>query len=110
YFLTIQYGILGPAIANLISFSIYNAIRIIFLWKKFQMHPFSTKTIEVILIALLSYGCSYFLFINQTGIVGIAGRIIVFISIYAFGMYKREISPDIIPVIHQAKKRLGLRR
>ncbi|MEI9959251.1 MAG: hypothetical protein WDM90_23725 [Ferruginibacter sp.] len=41
YILTVKHGVMGPAIANIISFSIYNTIRYIFLWKKFQMQPFS---------------------------------------------------------------------
>jgi O-antigen/teichoic acid export membrane protein len=53
YYLTVEYGILGPAIANLISFSIYNFIRFWFLWKKFNMQPFSTKTGEIILFSVI---------------------------------------------------------
>ena len=37
YFFTIEFGIIGPAIANLISIAIYNMIRIFFLWKTFRM-------------------------------------------------------------------------
>lgn len=33
YLLTKQYGIIGPAFATLVSMSVYNLMRIIFLWK-----------------------------------------------------------------------------
>lgn len=108
FFLTVKYGIVGPAIANLISFSIYNTIRVIFLWNKFHIHPFSIKTFEVISIALLAYSCSYFIFFNQSGILAITGRIIVFLAIYTTGIYQRKVTPDLIPVIDQLKKRLRL--
>lgn len=110
YFLTVKYGIIGPAIANLISFSIYNFIRFQFLWRKFDMQPFSIKTIEIITIALLSYACSYYIFKNETGFWAIAGRIILFISTYTFGIYQRNISPDLIPIIEQLKRRLKLNK
>ena len=35
YALTTKYGLIGPAIANLVSFTIYNFVRSWFLWKKF---------------------------------------------------------------------------
>jgi O-antigen/teichoic acid export membrane protein len=108
YFLTVKYGILGPAIANLISFSIYNTVRVLFLWKKFHIHPFSIKTFEVITIALLAYGSSYFIFFNQSGILAITGRIFLFLAIYTIGIYQRKVTPDLIPVINQLKKRLRL--
>ncbi len=108
YFLTVKYGILGPAIANLISFSIYNTVRVLFLWNKFHVHPFSIKTFEVITIALLAYGSSYFIFFNQSGILAITGRIFLFLAIYTTGIYQRKVTPDLIPVINQLKKRLRL--
>ena len=109
YFLTVKYGILGPAIANLFSFSIYNIIRILFLWKKFRMQPFTSKTIEIIAIALISYFVSYTLFKNISGLWGITGRSIVFISLYSVGVYYRKISPDVMPIINNLKKRMGIK-
>ena len=51
YILTSYYGLIGPAIANLVSISIYNAIRIIFLWKKFRLFPFTIHSLYALLFA-----------------------------------------------------------
>lgn len=109
YTLTTKYGIMGPAIANLFSFTIYNFIRFWFLWKKFNMQPFTSKTIEIIAIALISYFVSYTLFKNISGLWGITGRSIVFISLYSVGVYYRKISPDVMPIINNLKKRMGIK-
>lgn len=109
YTLTVKYGIIGPAIANLVSFTIYNFIRFYFLWKKFNMQPFTSKTLEVIFIALLAYGISYFVFMNFHGLVALIGRPVLFILIYAWAVYSRKISPDIAPVILNLKKRLRIK-
>jgi hypothetical protein len=39
WLLTQQLGLIGPAVANLIAFSIYNLIRYLFLLRKFNMQP-----------------------------------------------------------------------
>jgi hypothetical protein len=109
YTLTTKYGIMGPAIANLFSFTIYNFIRFWFLWKKFNMQPFTSKTIEIIAISLISYFVSYTLFKNISGLWGITGRSIVFISLYSVGVYYRKISPDVMPIINNLKKRMGIK-
>lgn len=108
YFLTVTYGIIGPAVANLLSFSVYNFVRFHFLWKKFDMQPFSIKTVEVIGIALLAYVCSYYAFINVEGLAGLVGRTIVFICLYTFGMYFRKITPDLQPIFQGVLRRIGV--
>ena len=109
YWLTVKYGILGPAFANLVSFSIYNFIRFYFLWKKFNMQPFSQKTAEVVLIAVVSYAASYFAFRNFHGLTGLLGRPALFTIIYLIGVYTRRISPDLIPVLDNIKRKIGIK-
>lgn len=106
YWLTVKYGLIGPAIANLISFSIYNFVRYWFLWKKFALQPFSHKTIEVLFIAVLTYGISYFLCKNIEGLPGLFVRSLVFILLFIPGIYIRNISPDLKPVVFSLINRL----
>lgn len=110
YKLTVKYGVLGPAIANLFSFSIYNFVRFYFLWKKFDMQPFSIKTLEVIGIALIAYALSYYAFFNLGGLVGLISRSGLFLIIYLIGIYKRKITPDLIPVLDNMKRRIGIKK
>ena len=107
YFLTVKYGILGPAIANLVSFSIYNFVRFWFLWKKFYLQPFSKKTAEVIIIAIGAYAVAYIAFIKVDGLVAMMGSTLLFAALFLPLLYVRNISPDVKPVINNFIKRFN---
>ncbi|MEO5967522.1 MAG: polysaccharide biosynthesis C-terminal domain-containing protein, partial [Ferruginibacter sp.] len=106
YTLTVKYGIIGPAVANLVSFSVYNFIRYWFLWKRFNMQPFTIKTFEVIILAITAYFISYYIFHNNHGLSGLIGRSILFIALFISSIYIRKISPDVIPLIDNFKIRI----
>lgn len=106
YTLTLKYGIMGPAVASLVSFVVYNYIRFHFLWKKFNMQPFSRKTIEVLLIAVGAYFTSHFLLINLEGLTAIILRPLLFIGIYLPLLYQLNISPDFKPVVQSLRNKL----
>lgn len=110
YFLTKEFDITGTALANLISISVYNAIRIIFLWKKFKLFPFTMQSLYTLLLAAACYGICHFAFLNIHGFAGMFLRSIAFIILYATGAIGMKLSPDIIPVMQTIKKKLGLRR
>jgi O-antigen/teichoic acid export membrane protein len=109
YILAKQYDIIGPAIANLISITIYNIIRIIFLWKKFRLFPFTTQSVYTLLLAAGSFAICYFLFLNLHGLEGLVLRSLAFIILYAAGVIYFRLSPDTKPVLQTISKRLGLR-
>lgn len=106
YFLTVRYGILGPAMANLISFTFYNAIRTWYLWKKFRIQPFSKKTIEVIVIAAAAYALVSTIFRGNEGLPTLIASTAIFTVIYAGAVYYRNISPDVKPVVSSIIKRI----
>jgi hypothetical protein len=105
--LTRQYGILGPAIANLISITIYNMIRITFLWVKFRLFPFTMQSLYTVLMGLAVFFVCYYLFRNIHGIAGIMLRSIAFIAVYAGSVIYFKLTPDILPVMHTVRKKLG---
>lgn len=107
YFLTIRYGIYGPALGNLISFAVYNFVRFWFLWKKFHMQPFNKKTLEIIGITILAYLAVYFIFREMQGWPGLIFSTASFTAIFGLGVYFRNISPDVKPVVNGLLKRLG---
>ena len=57
YVLVKHFGIIGAGYSYVISFTIYNVIRIIFLQRKFKMHPFSYKTLYAIIVAIICFLC-----------------------------------------------------
>jgi O-antigen/teichoic acid export membrane protein len=109
YILTKQYDIVGTGLANLISISIYNLIRIIFLWRKFKLFPFTSHSLYTILLAGICLAICYFLFQNIHGLPGLFLRSFVFCVLYGSGAVYFKLSPDIIPVWNSVKKRIGLR-
>jgi O-antigen/teichoic acid export membrane protein len=110
YFMTKEYDIVGAGLANLVSITIYNAIRITFLWKKFRFFPFTIQSLYTVLLAGACYAICHFAFINIQGLAGMFLRSIVFILLYAAGVIYMKLSPDIQPVILTIKRRLGIKK
>ncbi len=108
YLLTKQIGVIGPAIANLVSMVIYNTIRYVFLFRKFKLQPFTIESVYPFLLAVAGYLFCNWLFGNQIGLVWIFLRSILFIAIYLPGILLLKVSPDIIPVARTILKRLRL--
>jgi O-antigen/teichoic acid export membrane protein len=108
YVMAKKLGVVGPAIATLISYTIYNAIRYLFLLKKFRLQPFNYKTGLTILLALSGYYVSYLLFRQIHGFLAMALRSLCFILIYITGTLLLKLSPDVIPVWNTLKKKLAI--
>jgi len=109
YIFTRQYDIVGTAAAGLISIIVYNVIRIIFLWKKFNLVPFTLQSLYTILLAGSCFIICYFLFQNMHGLAGLFLRSLAFCILYGPGAVYLKLSPDIIPVWNSIKKRIGFR-
>lgn len=110
YFFTVAYGISGTALAQLISIVVYNIIRIVFLWKKFRLFPFTPQTLYTILLAGVGFAVCYFAFQTFHGWTGIFLRSAVFTLLYATGVILLRLSPDMDAVIKAIKNRLGFNR
>lgn len=98
YFLVKHFGIVGAGYSMLVSLSVYNTIRIIFLKRKFKMHPFSMKTPYAILCAIAAYIICYYSFNQYHGFPGLIVRSSVFIALYGGAIIYFDLTPDIIPV------------
>lgn len=107
YILAKQYDMLGPALANLISITVYNIVRIAFLWKKFRLFPFTMQSLYTVLIAALCFAICYFTFINMHGFAGLVLRSLAFIVLYGGAILYFRLSPDILPVIDSIRKRFS---
>ena len=104
------YGIMGPAIANLFTFTIYNAIRYWFLQKKFNLQPFTQQTAYTIALGLSSFFICYILFDSYHGFTGMVIRSICFITLYASGTLLLKLSVDILPVWYTLQKKVGIKK
>lgn len=105
YFLTKSLGVIGPAISNLIAFTVYNFIRCMFLWKKVRMQPFNVKTFLTVISGVAAYGVCYILYSAHTGIEWILARTFTFLALFGAAIYFLKLTPDLFHVIDSVKKR-----
>ena len=104
------FGVMGPAIANLITFTVYNTIRYLFLIKKFNLQPFTPKTLYTVLLGISSFYVCYYLFDSLHGFSGMIARSIVFLVLFVSGSFLLKLSPDLVPVWQTVQKRLGIKK
>lgn len=108
YLMVKNIGMIGAAYSNLISFTIYNVIRIFFLKRKFNMHPFSRKTFYSISLAFSCFALCYFTLRGLHGFTGILIKSVAFITLYGGGIIFFNLTPDAVPVFQNIRKRMGL--
>jgi hypothetical protein len=107
YILTKKFDLVGPAIAALVATSIYNFMRIAFLYKKFRLFPFTRQSFYAVLLGGTAYLACYYLFRGMHGFPGLIARSVVFLLLYGTGAIYFNLSPDIPAVMETVKKRLG---
>jgi O-antigen/teichoic acid export membrane protein len=105
YVLTKKFGVIGPAISNLIAFTVYNFIRFVFLWRKLGMQPFNKNSAYTVLLGIAGYAVCYFLFDRFMGLQWIIARSTTFIAIFGAGVYFLKLTPDLFHVIDSIRKR-----
>ena len=108
YILTKNFDIVGTGFANLISITIYNIIRTVFLWKKFKLFPLTIQSLYTVLLAAGCYAICHFTFTNIHGLTGLFLRSIGFMLLYAAGAIYLDLSPDIKPVMQTIRKKMRI--
>ncbi|MFT3679364.1 MAG: polysaccharide biosynthesis C-terminal domain-containing protein [Ferruginibacter sp.] len=103
-------GILGPPIATFVSFIVYNGVRYWFLLHKYNLQPFTIKTLYTILLTIGCYLVCWLLFRHQQGFWWMVLRSSVFLGIFITGMLKLNLSSDVLPVWNTMLKKLGIKK
>jgi O-antigen/teichoic acid export membrane protein len=106
YLLIKQMGIIGSAYANLISFSVYNLIRYLFLWKKFKLQPFSQKTFLSVLIGILGFIIARYAGQFIDGWFGMILRTGIFALIFISGVFLFRLTPDAMQLYEVLKNKV----
>jgi O-antigen/teichoic acid export membrane protein len=106
YMLTRELGVLGPALSNVIAFTAYNGIRYYFLLKKFDMQPFTPKTLYTLVVGAIAYSITFWLMDAPSGIGWIMARSIFFLVLFMAGVVLLKLTPDLQPVMATLRKRL----
>lgn len=105
-----HYGILGSAIADLISMVVYNAIRWAFLAIKFKMQPFNYKSGLTLLYAAGTYAIVWWSCASLSGWTSLFVKCILFCAIYGAAVLLSKLTPDAIQVWEGIKKKLPFGR
>lgn len=106
YILVKEFGIIGAGYSNLISLTVYNVIRIVFLKSKFNMFPFGWRTLVAVLFAVAAYFICFFTFAFIDGIPGILLRSLSFLILFGGAVLYFKLSPDALPVLRNIYERL----
>lgn len=95
YYCITKFGIIGSAIADLAAVSGYNFIRFEFLRRKFNMQPFSYKTVLAILLALLAYYIAFYAgsYVSNS-LIKMAIQTTLFSAIVIGGVFALNLTPD----------------
>jgi O-antigen/teichoic acid export membrane protein len=108
YLLAGWLGVIGPAIADLVTFAGYNFIRWAFLLRKYGLQPFSRQTVYTLLLGVGVFAIGYLLFDQRQGLLWLFLRSLTVMALYAAGVLVLKLSTDVIPVWNTVKKRLRL--
>jgi len=90
-----EYGIVGAAMASLVSKAIFNGIKYIFLYKKFKLQPFTPKHLILLFIGIISLFTAHLISQSTNIYVDIFIRSSVIILVYSSLVYMFKISSDI---------------
>ncbi len=88
------YGIVGAALATLISKFVYNLIKYVFLYQKYGFQPLSYKTLLLLIIGTFAYGTSLLLPEQANYIVDILIRSSLIFILFSVPVYFLKVSED----------------
>lgn len=100
-------GMEGVALASLSTLTLYNSIRMFFIRYRFNMWPFTTKTLYALLLVTASYFITWFLLHHIHGFTGILLRSALFSLLFLGGVLYLHLTPDLPQFIEVVKKKLG---
>lgn len=109
FFLIRAYGLYGAAFALVISLTLYNTVRFIFLYKKFGLQPYTGKSALALLIAFVVYGIVYLIPHFSNIYIDTFLRTILFSVLFFPSAYIAKVAPDLNAIAENSINRI-LRR
>lgn len=106
YLLVKKFGIIGAAYSELIGYTIYNAVRFQFLKNKFNLQPFTFKTIAAIILGLSFFLITYFIFKSNQGWSILFVRSSIFSTLFLVAIFWGKLTPDFHQVLNTLKQRI----
>jgi O-antigen/teichoic acid export membrane protein len=103
------FGIVGAALATLLSVAIYNTIKLLFVVKKLHLFPFTKKTLVSFAIIIATFGLFYFWNFSFFPFVNIVLKSILVTLFYIFLNYKLKVSEEVVVFMNSIFARLPKR-
>ena len=101
-----EYGIYGAAYATFIAYFLYNTVKLVFVYLKFKMHPFSTSSAWIFgLLLLFGFGF-YFWEFPFHPILNIALKSLLLSLAYLIFVIRLHLSADINHFVNRTLKHL----
>ncbi|MGB1312713.1 lipopolysaccharide biosynthesis protein [Bizionia paragorgiae] len=100
-----SFGINGAAYASCITIFLYNTIKLVFVYFKFNMQPFTTNTLKTLLLISVSGLCFYFWEFPFHPILNIALKSLLLSVFYGGMVYRFNLSSDITNLINKMLRR-----
>ncbi len=99
------YGLNGAAIASFFAFFTYNLIKLIFVYRKYRMLPFSTATAKVLVLLGGMVAVFYFVQFPFHPIVSIVLKTGLMSGLYVWVLYRFTVSEDLSSLLKNLLKR-----
>lgn len=106
YFLIKKDGMVGAAQAMLISRTIFNVIRYVFLYRVYDMQPFTIKTLWAALIPAGVFFAVYYGIDLHQPFLNMVVRSTVFVAVYGYLVLQLKVSEDVQQVFGTVLKRV----
>lgn len=105
YILIGKYNVVGAAIATFVAMLIYNIAKLIFIYFKMGLHPFSFNTFKAIAIGLFAYTIAYYIPVIENPFTNILFKGSVFSFIYLPTILYLNIAPDITQLYQETLRK-----
>jgi hypothetical protein len=103
-------GMDGVALATAGTLIVYNIVRLIFIKYRFNMWPFTLKTVYALLLVIGCYLLTWYLLRHIHGFTGILLRSSLFSILFFAGVFYLRLTPDLPQVIEVVKKRVARKK
>ena len=100
-----RFGINGAAIASFIAIGLYNSAKLLFVYQKFNIHPFTTETLKVLSVLLVMTVFFYFFGFSFHPLINIALKSFIMLLMYLGIMYRFRISEDLFGILSNLRQK-----
>lgn len=98
-------GMEGVALATSGTLVVYNLVRLFYIKYRFDMWPFSLKTVYTLLFVTACYFLTWHFLQDIHGITGILLRSGIFSAVFLAGVYFLKLTPDLAQILAVLQKR-----